>query len=281
MLNQPANVAYRQDLVSIESSVDEGQNWIQHILVELDKSDRLSCIDVPSPRPAKLWRVVARGYNASAEERAWTPIGVDFFVTLESSLQQSRMRFETEAEARTLPGSRVPVPPSAEKLVPATLRADHVIGSSTPERLGLLVDGSLETFWVSGESGQSVRDHAWIGYQFAAPASVGEIVLLQTNVHEYRQDKVAVETRNSPDEDWCRIADFDLVAGAVESKMRIFSPHQATTWRIVACGENATAPSHRWTPLGIGLKLREESPALKTRLARAVGAMRRGMSHSF
>jgi hypothetical protein len=70
---------YRQDLIRIEKSTDEGANWTPATpdVVRLIGSDAL--IELPEGPPARLWRIVAAADNSSEPGEAWSVVELKFY----------------------------------------------------------------------------------------------------------------------------------------------------------------------------------------------------------
>lgn len=135
-----------------------------------------------------------------------------------------------------------------QSLLPLDLGGGEALASAnndgSPNRA---FDGNPESFWVSAERGAQVKGTSWIGYAFAAPCEVREILIEQSTGRHYRQDTVAVEKSLDGGETWQaavtgpvrligKIARIELPAGA-----------PAPLWRLVAAGDNATDLEDAWT----------------------------------
>ena len=93
---EPVNVAglrvvqsdrpgYRQDLIRVEKSTDEGAHWTPATreAVRLIGSDAL--IELPEGPPARLWRIVAAADNSSEPEEAWSVVELKFYTRFAAS----------------------------------------------------------------------------------------------------------------------------------------------------------------------------------------------------
>src|SRR5437868_2004960 len=127
-LVQTSNSGFRQDFVRIEKSLDEGANWVAAAPAPVQLRGYLDWIDLAESAPARLWRLVAAGDNATTSEHAWTVIGLEFLV-LDS-------------------------PEPGMTAVPAELSGGSAVASEdgfgSPANA---FDSSPQTFWISAERG--------------------------------------------------------------------------------------------------------------------------------
>src|SRR6266700_2300476 len=79
-VDQTTNPGFRQDLVRIEKSLDGGVTWAAAAGGAFRLRGATDWIDLPASEPARLWRLVAAGDNASAVDEAWTVTGLAFFI---------------------------------------------------------------------------------------------------------------------------------------------------------------------------------------------------------
>jgi hypothetical protein len=87
-IEQTTNQPYRQDLVRLQKSVDDGETWEDTSPGLFRLTGAISEIDVAAGEPAKLWRLVAAADNATEEKDAWAVIDLKFFVAAETQKAQ-------------------------------------------------------------------------------------------------------------------------------------------------------------------------------------------------
>ena len=134
--------------------------------------------------------------------------------------------------------------PPAKMLVMAELSNGRAISSfDGPERAGLAFDGRSDTFWYSDERGGQIRDKTWIGYRFVGPFAVRRVVIEQPEERAFRQDYVNIEYAQNGK--WVSALPNVVLTGR-KASIDLPPGPTAQAWRIVAAGDNATAPEHMW-----------------------------------
>jgi hypothetical protein len=76
---QTSNPPFRQDVVRVEKSTDGESSWIAAAPGPFRIDGATSWIDLPSGDPARRWRIIAAGDNASDLEHAWSVYEISFF----------------------------------------------------------------------------------------------------------------------------------------------------------------------------------------------------------
>jgi hypothetical protein len=110
----------------------------------------------------------------------------------------------------------------------------------------LAFDKDPSTFWISSERGIHVKDHAWIGFAFATPQAVRQILIEQSSQSRYRQDLIRVEKSIDGGMNWLAVgAPFAL--HGVTDQILLPETVPAKLWRVMAAGDNAVAPEDAWT----------------------------------
>jgi hypothetical protein len=80
-LIQTNGPAIRQDRVMIQASRDGGTTWTNELPEPAILFDEdTSIINLGETRPARDWRILAAGDNATRPEDAWAPLEIEFFV---------------------------------------------------------------------------------------------------------------------------------------------------------------------------------------------------------
>jgi|SRR6266567_371797 len=79
-LDQTSNPGFRQDLVRVEKSLDGGLTWVAAARAPAQLRGESDWIDLPEREPARLWRLIAAGDNATESRHAWTPFRILFLV---------------------------------------------------------------------------------------------------------------------------------------------------------------------------------------------------------
>jgi hypothetical protein len=111
----------------------------------------------------------------------------------------------------------------------------------------LAFDKDPSTFWISSERGVGVKDHAWIGYSFAAPQTVRQILIEQSGQSRYRQDLIRVEKSVDDGKRWLAVGSAPFELHGVTDRILLPETAPARLWRVVAAGNNAVTPEDAWT----------------------------------
>src|SRR5712691_10371264 len=225
-VEQTTNPGFRQDLVRVEKSLDGGVSWVAAAPGPARLKGAATWVDLPEGEPARLWRLVAAGDNATAENEAWTVTGLAFFV---------------------LVSAVAPLPVAIADLAGGSTIASGD-GSGSPQHV---FDGDPETFWISAERGTKVKDHAWIGYAFAEPQAIGRIRVDQTTNPGFRQDLVRVEKSLYGGVSWMAAPGGAFRLRGATDWIDVPANEPARLWRLVAAGDNASAENEAWTVTGL------------------------------
>jgi hypothetical protein len=122
--------------------------------------------------------------------------------------------------------------------------------AGAPERA---FDARSDTYWVSVERGQGIKNQAWIGYAFGEPQAVRRIIIEQTTNPPFRQDFVNVE-KSEDGIVWMPAAgDGPARLKGPRSTIKLPAGTPSRFWRLVAAADNAVADGHAWTPGEINL----------------------------
>jgi hypothetical protein len=219
---QSNNQPFRQDLVRVERSLDGGETWEQAVPNPVRLSGAASDIDVPAGKPARLWRLVAAGDNAKSDnDAAWTVEELSFFVPAD------------EAKPAT------PTAISDAAGTPISSGGD----AGSPDRA---FDGSSDSFWVSAERGDAIKDNAWIGWHFSTPQAVEHIRIEQPANPLYHQELVRVEKSLDDGKTWVAAAPGPFQLHGKESWIDLPAGDAASFWRLVAASDNAGAKRDAW-----------------------------------
>jgi FkbM family methyltransferase len=226
-LIQTSNRPFRQDWVMVQASRDGGAIW-ENILAEPADLRHLvvALIEVPEVEPARLWRILAAGENAVDSTDAWTVPEIGFF-TLAAEETGQALFFQLDLAHGQ------------------AIASDGNAGS--PDRA---FDGDPETFWVSSERGSDVRGNAWIGYAFDTPQTVRQIRIEQSTNAPFRQDYVRVE-KSLGGQTWQQAAIGPFYLAGKTALIDLPEGEPATSWRVIAAGENAVDLEHAWTVITV------------------------------
>jgi hypothetical protein len=85
-LTQTTNPPFRQDLVQVEKSLNEGLQWTPAAPGLFRLSGEVSWIDLADNGPALSWRIIAAGDNAVDPEHAWSVYEIAWFSGPEAEL---------------------------------------------------------------------------------------------------------------------------------------------------------------------------------------------------
>jgi hypothetical protein len=77
---------YRQDLIRVEKSIDDGANWIPATRDPIRLAASSASIDLPEGEPARCWRVVAAADNSTDPEEAWSVVELKFYTRSSASV---------------------------------------------------------------------------------------------------------------------------------------------------------------------------------------------------
>ena len=65
---------------SHDEKSSDGEGWVTATPGPFRLSGATDWIYLPESEPARFWRLVAAGDNATSPEHAWSPLGITFFV---------------------------------------------------------------------------------------------------------------------------------------------------------------------------------------------------------
>jgi hypothetical protein len=146
-------------------------------------------------------------------------------------------------------------------LVPVSLEGGRPISSGddagSPNRA---FDGRNDTFWISAERGENVRDQAWIGYAFAAPQVIRRITIVQPGNPVNRQDFVIVEKSRNNGKSWITVSPAPHRAEGATTEIDLPDGDAASMWRVVAAGANAKSRGDAWALIEAEFYVAESRP---------------------
>ncbi len=232
-IEQPINPSYRQDFARVEKSLDGGTTWVAAAPGPYRLNGTAGWIDLPEGEPARLWRIVAAGDNATSPDHAWTVQEVGFLVD---------------------ESNKVPPYVAADMSEGMPLASGE--GAGAPERA---FDHDLASFWVSHERGQDVKGTAWIGYRFTDRQAIRGIRVEQPINPGYRQDLVRVEKSLDGGMSWVAAAPGPYRLSGTAGWIDLPEGEPARLWRIVAAADNSAQSDHAWTVQGIDFFVRDRA----------------------